>query len=106
MLAGLTFFRINRDIVGSKNPKHALRENIVRQSIKTFGRRMSFQKDSFLGVESVSIQKGGKLHYFQQHKLMIDLLALEKKYYFPFFSPLTQQMKVNSRLLYAILFLE
>lgn len=58
MLAGLTFFRINRDIVGSIKPKHALRENIVRQSIKTFGRRMSFQKDSFLGVEPVSIEEG------------------------------------------------
>lgn len=79
MLAGLTFFRINRDIVGSKKPKHALRENIVRQSIKTFGRRMSFQKDSFLGVESVSTEEGRKLHYFQEHKLMTDLLTLEKK---------------------------
>lgn len=79
MLARLTFFKINRDIVGSKKPKHALRENIVRQSIRTFGRRMSFQNDSFLGVESVSIEEGGKLHYFQRHKLMIDLLAFEKK---------------------------
>lgn len=85
MLTGLTLFRINRDIVGSKKPKHALRENIVKQSSNTFGRRMSFQKESLLGIESVSREKGRKLHYFQQRKLMIDLLALEKKSLFPFF---------------------
>lgn len=73
MLARLTFFRINRDIVGSKKPKHALRENIVRQRSKTFGRRMSFQKDSLLGVESVSGEKeeGKKSHSFQRHKLQM-----------------------------------
>lgn len=84
MLKGPTFFRINRDIVGSKKPKHALRENIVRQSSKTFGRRMSFQKESLLGIESVSREKEGKLHYFQQHELMTDLPALENKSVFPF----------------------
>lgn len=45
--------------MGSKKPKHALRENIVKQSIRTFGRRMSFQKDSFIAVESVSTEGGG-----------------------------------------------
>lgn len=85
MLTGLTCFRINRDIVGSKKPKHALRENIVRQRSKTFGRRTSFQKESLLGTESVSRKKGGKLYYFQQHKLMVDLLASENKSVFPFF---------------------
>lgn len=73
MSARLTFFRINRDIVGSKKPKHALRENIVRQRSKTFGRRMSFQKDSLLGVESVSGEKeeGKKSHSFQLPKLQM-----------------------------------
>lgn len=46
--------------MGSKKPKHALRENIVKQRNKTFGRRKSFQNDSLLGIESDLREKKGK----------------------------------------------
>lgn len=48
-----TFFKTKRDMVGSRKPKHPLNENIVRHRSAIFGRAISFQNESLLGVDSV-----------------------------------------------------
>lgn len=91
--------------MGSKKQRDALTENIIKQSTKTFGSRMSFQKDSLPGTESVLREKEGKLHYFQQHKLMIHLLGLEVSVSLFLVLLTLLSNKVKGKLLCTILFL-